>query len=189
MGARKRRPNYVLIAGGLFIAILVGLAIFFNVRRAIPLEGEVRFSPQGNAHIEAGGPNTFAYNSMPPTSGPHYGSLAAWGVHSEPVPYESLVHNLEDGGIVIYYQCADGCPEIRDALVAIVKPLADMGRNIVLTPNVPQWTDGSASHQDIGAPIVLTAWNRTLSLESVDEDRIRAFIAKYHGIDRHSGAT
>jgi hypothetical protein len=52
----------------------------------------------GNQHIDV--PQTFDdYNSTPPTSGPHYGQLAAWGVHEQPLPNELQIHNLEDGGV------------------------------------------------------------------------------------------
>ena len=87
---RRRGPDSLLLGGGLLIALLIGLAVFFGVRSAIPVAGEVRFSAQGNTHIETGLPNTFAHNSTPPTSGPHYGSLAPWAVHTGPVPYEYL---------------------------------------------------------------------------------------------------
>jgi hypothetical protein len=189
VGKQQRRVDPLLLAGGALIVLLVGLAIFFGARRAIPVAGEQRFPTQGNAHIETGQPNTFAYNSTPPTSGPHYGSLAPWGVHTGPVAYEYLIHNLEDGGIVIYYQCAEDCPEIRDQLAAIVEPYDRNGQHVALAPNNPSWTDGVARHQDMGAPIAVTAWTRIITMDSVDEERIQTFIRKYLGIDNHRGPT
>jgi len=189
VGTRRRGPDPLLLGGGLLIALLIGLAVFFGVRRAIPVASEVRFSAQGNTHIETGQPNTFAYNSTPPTSGPHYGSLAPWGVQTGPVPYEYLLHNLEDGGIVIYYQCAEDCPDIRDQLAAIVEPYERNGQHVVLVPNDPTWTDGVARHQDMGTPIAVTAWTRMISMDTVDAERIETFISKYLGIDNHSGPT
>ena len=43
------------------------------------------------------------WNSMPPTSGPHYGSPAVWGFYDEPIPLVQTRHNLEHGGVVIHY--------------------------------------------------------------------------------------
>lgn len=77
VGKQRRRVDPLLLASGALFVLLLGLAIFFGVRGAIPVAGEVRFSSQGNAHIETGQPNTYAYNSTPPTSGPHYGSVAS----------------------------------------------------------------------------------------------------------------
>ncbi len=103
-----------------------------------------------------GSTSPIAYNSTPPTSGPHYETLAAWGVH-RPIRYEHLVHNLEDGGVVIYYQCADGCPELVEQLSAIVDPYFRTGRNVVMAPNDPAWTIGGSEplHRDMGASIAL----------------------------------
>ena len=44
-----------------------------------------------------------AWNSNPPTSGPHYGEWAVWRFYDEEVPLVKSVHNLEHGGVVIHY--------------------------------------------------------------------------------------
>src|SRR3989344_5078 len=44
-----------------------------------------------------------AYNSNPPTSGPHYEQPSRWGVSQAELPDEQLIHNLEHGGIWISY--------------------------------------------------------------------------------------
>jgi Protein of unknown function (DUF3105) len=188
---RKRDQNLLLIGGGIFFALLIALVIYLNVRSQQPVAGEEVLSSQGNAHIEPGSPSPLEYNSVPPTSGPHYGNLAAWQVYSEPQRYEQVVHNLEDGGVVIYYQCPEGCPEIVDQLSAIVQPMISAGRHIVLMPNNPQWTASGSQplHQDMGAKIALTAWTRLLKIEEVDEAKIRAFIQRYEGVDHHAAGT
>jgi hypothetical protein len=114
-----------------------------------------------------------------------------WDVYSEPQPYEYLVHNLEDGGVVIYYQCPDGCPDTVTALKQVVQPYLDRNRHVVLAPNDPSWPDagGQLRHKDMGASIALTAWGKLLKLDAVDEDRIREFIDKYEGIDHHTGVS
>jgi hypothetical protein len=43
------------------------------------------------------------WNTFPPTSGPHYGQPVIWGDYEEPVRLTQSVHNLEHGGIVIFY--------------------------------------------------------------------------------------
>ena len=60
---------------------------------------------QGRSHIVS--PQTFQYNSNPPTSGSHYNvpgiAPAPTGVHLQPVQDEDQVHNLEHGHIIIQY--------------------------------------------------------------------------------------
>jgi Protein of unknown function (DUF3105) len=43
------------------------------------------------------------WNTVPPTSGPHYAVPAVWGAYSEPLQQARVVHNLEHGGIFIEY--------------------------------------------------------------------------------------
>jgi hypothetical protein len=111
-----------------------------------------------------------AYNSDPPTSGPHLPHIAPWGVHTRPITKELQVHNLEDGGVVINYkpQCAD---QVQAGLRTIVERYAD---HVVLAP-----------YPGLDRCIALTAWTRIEKLEAVDERRIVRFIEAYRGIDHH----
>lgn len=185
--SKARQRNYWLIGGGLLLVALIGLAVYANIQRSRPVAGEEKFPSQGNAHVPADAPHSFAYASTPPTSGPHYGSLVQWGIYDEPVAYQSLLHNMEDGGVIIFYQCPDGCPDTMDALSDIVRPYLAADRRVVLAPNDPTWTNGLVAHQDMGAPIAVAAWRSLLKLESVDADRVRTLIERYEGIDHHAG--
>lgn len=188
--ARKRRNQNWMIAaaGGVVLLLIVGLMVA-NIRGSRPVAGEETFTSQGNLHIPLGSVSPVAYNSMPPTSGPHYENLAAWGYQPQPIRYEHLVHNLEDGGVVIYYQCPVSCPELVDELRDVLEPYFAQGTRVVLTVNDPSWNlgGGEALHQDMGAPIVLTAWRKRLAMDSVDAEIIRAFVENYEGIDHHRG--
>ena len=81
------------------------------------------------------------YNSFPPTSGPHFGEWAVWNFYEEPVPPIQAVHNLEHGGIVIYYggrvpqSTVDRIREFYydDPNGLVVTPLAKLGNKIALT--------------------------------------------------------
>jgi hypothetical protein len=189
--ARKRRnQNLILIGAGVLVAALVIGLVVLNFRRNQPVVGEQSFTSQGNVHIPLGSISPIAYNSIPPTSGPHYENLAAWGSHMEPQRYEHLVHNLEDGGVVVYYQCEDGCPELVAELESILEPYFAAGRHVALVPNDPTWTVGGSQplHRDMGARIALTAWQRLLTMDEVDAETIRQFIERYEGIDHHQGS-
>lgn len=60
-------------------------------------------------HIREGSISPMAYATIPPTTGPHYATVADWGIYAEPLRYEQVLHNLEDGGVAIYYQCEEKC--------------------------------------------------------------------------------
>jgi hypothetical protein len=184
---RRRNQNLMMIAGAALVVVLVIAVVALNLRGQQPVAGEQSFASQGNLHIPLGSASPVAYNSTPPTSGPHYEGVAAWGVHDTPVRYEQLVHNLEDGGVVIYYQCPEGCPEVVAELTEIVDSYRASDRHVVLAPNDPTWTDGGAQplQRDMGAAIALTAWQKLLMLDAVDAGKIRAFIERYEGIDHH----
>lgn len=168
--------------------VILPTALADAVMALIPtVTGEQTYPMQGNIHISNGKSSPVSYNSVPPTSGPHYPNIVAWQVYEEPFRYEQLVHNLEDSGVILYYQCETACPELLAELRAVAQPYIDGGRHLVVAPNDPTWTapDGSTPHLDMGAPIVITAWRKSLKLDTVDVEKIAQFIDTYEGIDHH----
>jgi hypothetical protein len=95
--AWHRRIPWLAIAGGaVVIVVAVLLARSFGVG-----ESAGRFTGPGSGvgnHIPEG--QSIAYPSYPPTYGPHWPAPTTWGFHSEVVPDERAVHNLEHGGVV-----------------------------------------------------------------------------------------
>ncbi len=184
---RRLRQNLYIYGGGAILIAIVALVIYVNIRNTAPVGEEESFASQGNTHIQQGSASPIDYNSTPPTSGPHYPGLAPWDIYDEPIRYEQVVHNMEDGGVIVYYQCEDGCPELREQLAGVVQPYLDGGRHVLMMPNDPTWTGfGSQSaHRDMEARIALTAWQRLDKFDEFDAGRIRAFIDRYEGIDHH----
>ncbi len=95
----------------------------------------------GNRHIRVGTSGAVAYNTDPPTSGPHYPTIVSWGVHWQPIDKGFQVHNLEDGGVLVQYGCSD-CPDLVEKLRTIVRrypkfvvlaPCPSMKHRIALT--------------------------------------------------------
>lgn len=185
--AQRRRQNLMIGGIAAVVVIAIGLVIVQQILRAQPVAGEESYASLGNIHIPFGSQSPVTYNSLPPTSGPHYENIVGWGIYTEPQRYEHLVHNLEDGGVVVYYQCPEGCDEVVAALRDIVQPYITAGRHVVMAPNDPTWAinGGQPLHQDMGAQISINAWQKQLKLETVDADKIRAFIERYVGIDHH----
>lgn len=166
---RARRRRILMWAGIALMA--VALIVFLGARQiSQPSVGqEVR--SMGNQHIGPELVGSIAYNSTPPTSGPHLPQLANWGIHTEPIPNELQVHNLEDGGVMVQYSCSD-CDELVGQLEAVVQRYHD---RVILAP-----------YPTMDSLVALTAWGHIDTLDGFDEDRIVAFVDAYAGVDHHA---
>ncbi len=184
---QKRRQYYWIGAVAAISIALIALVVVINIRNQRPVGAEQALKTQGNTHIADNTASPIAYNSAPPTSGPHYGSIVPWNIYHEPQRYERVLHNLEDGGVAIYYQCEDGCEELVDQLEDLVTPYLRSDRRVVLMPNDPAWRLGNSQplHQDMESRIALTSWQRIDKFDEFDAERIEAFIERYEGIDHH----
>jgi hypothetical protein len=124
---------------------------------------------EGAAHVPQSTVPT--YRSVPATSGPHWNlgdgiAPLFWGVYTSPVAEPAAVHNLEHGGIVIWYQKSATQDDI-DRLTEFTQQ-AETGPDykVLLSP----WNG-----KDFGHPIAVTAWDWLLYLDSADIDQIRQF--------------
>ena len=164
----RQRRRLVVAAGVLAVLVLAGAGGWLYARTRAPVPGEYVAS-LGNAHIVTADMPHQPYNSDPPTSGPHLPYIAPWGVHTRPVPLELQVHNLEDGGVVVQYNCE--CSDLVEKLRKIVEKY---DRQVILAP-----------YPTMKSKIALTAWTRIDTLDDFDEKRITRFIEAYRGIDHH----
>jgi hypothetical protein len=125
--------------------------------------GAVHVSP-GQEHAE--------YTSVPATSGPHYGQPLGptrSGIHDQQLADEVFVHNLEHGGVAIFYNCPEGCPEIVEPLSAMVQRGVADDMELLLSP-----------YSGMEYRISLNAWTFIEQFDEYDEDRVRAFIEAHH---------
>ena len=125
----------------------------------------VFYPNQGRDHIDVGThkPN---YHSNPPTSGNHYPAPAEWGVYQEELPDETLIHNLEHGGIWISYK-----PGIsKDMKEKLESFYQKWGSKVIVTPRAANDTD-----------IALAAWTYLDKFNVTDfsEERVEKFIKAY----------
>src|SRR5215813_3827733 len=139
---RRRTRRWLTGGGVVLVAVLVGLVVYvWSATRPgqwIP--------SRGNAHLATPEDKHEPYNSVPPTSGPHLPYIAAWGVHVEPIANELQVHNLEEGGVLVQYNCPQGCPDLVASLKAIV---LRYNTQVILAP-----------YPAMDRRIALTAWTR-----------------------------
>lgn len=166
---KRRRIKTIALVGG--AVALIALLVSWSAINAANRPGEPVRS-MGNDHIPEASRSPVAYNSTPPTSGPHYGSLARWGVHSEPILDELMVHNLEDGGVGVWYDCPKGCPELVAQLESVVEPYHE---GVLLAP-----------YPGMDTRIALTAWMRLDQFDEFDQERVERFIGAFRGADHHA---
>jgi hypothetical protein len=165
-GAVKLLPW--LIGAGVVALIAVPIVISTSQRTSVP--GET-FASQGNAHI-AEGDTTADYNSDPPTSGPHWETMANWGSYDFVVPDQVLLHNLEDGGVILWY--THGSREENRARIGQLEEVARGFERVIIAPR-----------EDLEAPFAATAWERRQLFNTVDQAAMRTFIEAFEGVDHH----
>ena len=162
------RRVWLWAAAAAVVAAAVAGALAYRVVMAQP---GVSLPDQGNRHVQTVNEAIPPYNSDPPTSGPHLPYIAPWGVHTEPIARPLQVHNLEDGGVMVQYNCPEGCPDLVAKLKAVV---SDYEHQVILAP-----------YPGMQQRLALTAWTRLDAFGDFDERRIRRFIKAYRGIDHH----
>jgi hypothetical protein len=176
-GARDRRWNFAILAG-IVLAALYGAYAWWDSDRiakafmARAAEGEgvlerVESIPsQGRAHLDPGQPYT--YQDRFPTSGPHDPTWTPPGVHRQPQRPTQLVHALEHGNIVIYYD--EPGPGAMERLEGWADLYDGQWSGLLVTPAA-----------GLAEAVVLTAWTKRLELDSFDPAAAAAFIDAYRG--------
>lgn len=152
------------MGGKLFYGLLGVLVIGFFTVALLNKEPEkprpgIAHSDNGRQHVQAkeyGG-------DEPPTSGDHAEALP-WQVYDQEVPDGNVIHNMEHGGVYISYR-PDLPEEQKDKLKALFsKPYSN--------PEFSPIKAVVAPRADNKAPIVLSSWTRSLTLETYDEEKI-----------------
>jgi hypothetical protein len=161
----EKRRRYLTIGaavGGLLLAVVASAAALGFVGGAdSPSEAEVRAKLEaagctlqsvkaqpGRHSLTADG--TADWNTDPPTSGPHFGfdaggnlGTVVWGAYSEPLQLARVVHNLEHGGVYIFYG-----DDVPDSVVGQLQTFYDRHKNGTLLAPYPK----------LGDKIALGAW-------------------------------
>jgi hypothetical protein len=172
-GGSSAMDPRILIVGGVLVvgAIILVVAVLFAGNT--PQIGE-RQVDNGGGHVPVcgqGGP----FSSVPGTSGTHWNTPGGWGVYppTAGIAESQAVHNLEHGGIVIWYQSAQLDEAGVKALTDYVHQQVRGAKfKMILSP----WTG-----QDFGHPIAVTAWDWLLYLDTSDIGQIQAFVDAHYG--------
>jgi hypothetical protein len=177
-----RRRN--LITTGIAVVVLAGavaLIISERTRESAPVGVDASeascdpietYEPQEGTHIEVGATHP-PYNSVPPTSGPHYAEAATPGFYPAPLQAEQLVHNLEHGQIVFWYR-----PDAPEETITQIEALIDR------EPPAQEAALLAAPYDEIpdSDSFVITAWGASQSCDRVSQEVVDKFRAKYQGL-------
>jgi hypothetical protein len=171
--ARNGRSNRVLWLVGTVAAALIVVIVVLSTADRGQLPGQ-EFPSLGNQHIADVGVSHPEYNSDPPTSGWHVGRLARWGSYDYLLPDELLIHNMEDGGVIIWYPF--GTAEQNRTHIQRLSRAARGYDRVVIAPR-----------DNLVDEYALTGWTRLdrFPVERYDEERVRRFLEAYEGIDHH----
>lgn len=169
--ARRRRTGLMWwIVGGTAGVVVVGLIVASLVfgPKAAPtysiggdgaqIEGVETFSNE-TQHVEG----TVDYPQTPPAGGPHNQYWLNCGIYDQPQANENAVHSLEHGAIWVTYDAAAVSAEDLDALKAQLP-----STYVLLSP-----------FEGLPSPIVLSAWNAQLQLDSATDTRIPTFFEEF----------
>lgn len=116
-------------------------------------------------HLESPEEEHEPYNSVPATSGPHFPVWSQeWGIVDEELPDGVAIHNMEHGGVLIRYDCPEGCAELRSQLAEVTLRY----QKVILSP-----------YASLGTKIALTAWTYLDKFDEFDEDRIVQFVDEH----------
>lgn len=163
---QRQQLTSKFIWGGIGVAVLtvMGLFVWQGVK---PAAGDT-MPIMTTSHIPTDtdpGP----YNSDPPTSGPHYAQEAQAGffdsnIYTYPAGY--LVHNLEHGYVIFWYNCnlldESVCTELKSQIRSVMDELG--GTKMVAYP----WNS-------IDVPLVMTSWGHLQRFEEFDAEQAKAF--------------
>jgi len=163
---RDRMKSYALWGGlGLIVLVVLGFIVWRGVR---PTAGEAVPEMVSAPHIPKD-TDPGEYNSDPPTSGLHYAEEAEAGFYDSNIytyPAGYLVHNLEHGYIIFWYNCdllsENECSELKTQIQSVMDELG--GIKMIAYP----WPA-------IDVPVVLTSWGRIQKFETFDPEQAKAF--------------
>lgn len=161
--------NIFIVVAALLVGV-VGFIVWQSVKPPPPPVGTSVEIMANSDHVDEG--TDVEYSTNPPTSGPHYSKTIPAGFYSPgeitvPFPESHIVHTLEHGYVVFWYNCSllsgAECDQLMDQINAV---LDDVGSAKVIV--FPWYT--------IDVPLVATSWGMTLSFTSFDAQIAADFI-------------
>ena len=167
----ERRRSYLIWGGiGAVVLAIIGYFVWVNVR---PQAGEsVQVMPSRDHVQEGTDPGPF--NTDPPSSGEHYASALPAGFYSDAdserlgeYPEGYLVHSLEHGYVIFWYNCeaaaVTDCGELQNQIREVMNEFDNF--KVIAFP----WSS-------IEVPVAMTSWGHMLKMEEFDANAAEDFI-------------
>jgi hypothetical protein len=168
----RRRRNWIIV-GVLGVVAFVGMLGYLIYQQSQPVPHPGQAVPiQGRNHIPVGEPHD-PYNSEPPSSGPHYDTPADAGFYDVAPVDEYLVHSMEHGYVIIWYNCAQYTTGSCDDLKAKVKEVMGAAGVSAITGTIKLIGVPRPNQKTV---IALSAWGRIDILQSFNRQEILNFI-------------
>ena len=174
---KQKMRSRILIIGTSILALIVVIAIILITANNNPVSA----GPMGDVvpitsrdHV----PNTTVpgpYNSNPPAGGPHYDTNFTAKFYQEADlatlpknPQGYLVHSLEHGYVIFWYNCQAANTDCS-ALKQTIKQVMDEegGIKLIAFP----WAD-------MDVPLAMTSWGRILKFHSPDPSLMKQFVQR-----------
>lgn len=162
---------------GLSCALFLAYRVWTGSQADAQADGRpgIEIPLQFPGHVDPGEPHQ-PYNSDPPTSGPHHSQSAKAGFYTEPLPDELLVHNLEHGYVIIWYNCGNlasaECERLQRDIQAVTQKAGNSPRTG--TPKLI-----AVPRPSMDSRLALTSWGRLDKFEAFNEERILNFILAF----------
>lgn len=170
---QQRMTRIIWIAGA--VVVVAGIAVLAWIAFRPSIGQAVAVMPNSEEHLPDGavpGP----YNSDPPTSGPHYASDLPANFYNEADlaglpehPEGFLVHNLEHGYVIFWYDCQEVPEGQCDNLKGQIQTVMDQfnGVKLIAFP----W-------ESIEVPVAMTSWGRIQEFASFDAQLAMTFVER-----------
>ena len=144
------------------------------------------YGTDDQTHIGGAGfatlPDLSTYPSVPPTSGPHDGggTLPA-GIYDSPPPMGLLLHSLEHGGVVVWYDPGAPAAEIARIKDFYGQRIGDVaaGQDRVIVAPYDYPADDGAGSLPAGARMALVAWHRLQTCADVSLEVALDFTSRF----------
>jgi len=129
-----------------------------------------QFPNEGTQHVPSS--QNVTYAQSPPLSGPHYDRPTEGGFYENPQPAGNIVHSLEHGAVVIYYNESAMNESTRTSLQQFANTHTGTWRSVIVVPN-----ENASAESDF----VLTAWRNRMYMDSYDAQVVFEFLSEFLG--------
>ncbi|MEP7358026.1 MAG: DUF3105 domain-containing protein [Anaerolineales bacterium] len=170
-----RRRRMILIWAGVAVIFVAMLGYLVYKQAQPPNRPGQDVTVQGRDHIAEGVPHD-PYNSDPPTSGPHYAQPAQAGFYDDAPADEYLVHSMEHGYVIIWYNCAQYTAGTCDDLKAKVRDTLSRAGVSAISGTLKLIAVPRPSMPQV---LALTAWGRIDKLTQYNASEIIDFIKAF----------